>query len=159
MSPAEGVGSPDVVIARPRRTIMLATAVSVFFVGGTLLGWFLLPPDIRALFRIEQILTLLLILAGLVLAPTLLAASSVRADAAGLRIRNGARVHRLAWADIAEVRLRQGDPWARAMLRDPDPESTRADHVMMVGLQSVDGDRSRDRLARIRRLHGAATAH
>jgi len=146
----------DVVIARPRRTIMLAAGVSLFFVGGTLLGWFLLPPDIRALFRIEQILTLLLILAGLVLAPSWLAASSVRADAGGLCIRNGPRVHRLNWTDVAEIRLRPGDPWARAVLRDCNPESTRADHVMMMGLQSVDGDRTRDRLARIRQLHASA---
>ncbi len=142
----------DVVVARPRRTIMLALCVSAFLCGGTVLGWLLLPGEVRELFRVEQILTLLALLAFLVAAPSLLAASSVRADTAGLRIRNGPRVHRLTWDEVADVRLRPGDPWARAVLHDPDPTSPRPDHVMMMGLQAVDGARCTTRLTRIRRL-------
>lgn len=150
-------GSPDRVVARPRRTMILASIVIAALVGSTVVGWFALPAVIRGFFQIAQIITLLLILAGLVLGLTFLAASSVRADAAGLRVRNGPRVHRLAWSELAGIRMRTGDPWARALLRDPDPASSRPDHVMMMGLQAVDGERSRRRLSRMRALHAAAT--
>jgi hypothetical protein len=40
----------------------------------------------------------------------------VRADADGLRVRNGLRVHHVPWARVHRVVMRPGDAWAFALL-------------------------------------------
>ena len=80
------------------------------------LGWFALPGEIRALFTISQVLTLLGVLAALVLVIVAAASSYVRADASGLTIRNGLRRHQVPWSRVHKIMLRTGDPWALLLL-------------------------------------------
>jgi len=127
---------------RPRGVIITAAVFTALFVGGTLLGWFALPPDIRAMFSISQIATLLGILAVMVIVMWLLAGSVVRADADGLTIRNGWMHRRIAWDAIEQVRLRPGDPWAVALLTEhgADDEPRK---VVLFGLQGSEGKAAR----------------
>ena len=57
-----------------------------------------MPAEIRALFTLSQRLTLVAVLAALLLGTVATATSYVRADADGLRFRNGLRTHQVPWA-------------------------------------------------------------
>lgn len=145
---------PGPVTYRPHRLRITAIITSVVLAGLYLVGWFALPGAIRALVTLSQRLTLLAILAVLVGALWAIAASSVRADASGLRIRNGLRTHRLAWPEIRGFSLRAGDPWAFVGL-DPDGDVERR---AMLGIQAGDGERAQSAVADLRvRLAAART--
>lgn len=145
---------------RPRGVIITAVFFTALFVGGTVLGWFALPPEIRARFTIAQILTLLGILAVMEIVMWLLAGSVVRADANGLTIRNGWMRRRVGWGELQQVRLRPGDPWALALLREKGPDGEPR-KVVLFGLQGSEGEASRTavkdmnaEVARRRTQHG-----
>lgn len=108
----------------------------------TAIGWFLLPGEIRALFTLSQRLTLLGVLALLVLGMVALASSYVRADANGLRIRNGLRVHVVPWGRVHKIILRPGDPWALLLMMPADGRPFEADFDaekrQLMGIQTVD---------------------
>jgi len=127
---------------RPRGVILTASVFTAVFVVGAVIGWFALPPGIRAMFTLGQILTLLAILAVMEAVMWLLAGSAVRAEDTGLVIRNGWSRRHLAWSDLTRVRLRPGDPWATAELtaRDAAGEPRRA---MLFGLQGSEGKAAR----------------
>ena len=123
----------------------------------TAIGWFLLPAEIRALFTLSQRLTLLGVLAVLVLGMAALASSYVRADATGLRIRNGLRVHAVPWARVHKIILRPGDPWALVLMT---PENGRpfeadldADKHQLMGIQAVDGPLATNAVNELRIRH------
>ncbi|MGI3782485.1 MAG: PH domain-containing protein [Janthinobacterium lividum] len=104
----------------PRRLRVVGVVAAVALVALTFYGWFALPRDVRVLFTVSQLLTLVGFLAALVLVVLGVAASSVRADAEGLRVRNGLRVHHAAWSQVHQIVLRPGDAWAFALLRPDD---------------------------------------
>ncbi len=128
---------------RPRWVIITAVAFSVVFVIGSLVGWFGLPPDIRALFQPLQILTLLGILAVIFGLLWFLACSSVRADADGIAVRNAWQRKNLAWSDVDRVVLRPGDPWAVAVLHERNAEGEPRT-ILLFGLQGSEGRPTRD---------------
>jgi hypothetical protein len=138
--------------------------MAVLLVALTFYGWFALPQDIRVLFTVSQQLTLLGALATLVLVVLGVAASSVRADADGLRVRNGLRVHHVAWSRVHQIVMRPGDAWAFALLRPDEPldAAFRADldtqKRYFVGIQAGDGAYARDAVAELRRRLAAARA-
>jgi hypothetical protein len=122
---------------------MIVIIATVALCALTAIGWFLLPADVRALFTVSQLLTLLAVLAFLVAVMVALASSYVRADATGLRIRNGLRVHAVPWERVHKIILRPGDPWALLLLRPADGRpfeaDLEADKRQMMGIQAVDG--------------------
>ena len=71
-----------------------------------------------------------------------LASSYVRADATGLRIRNGLRVYAVPWARVHKIILRPGDPWALVLLTPADGRPFEADFDaekrQLMGIQAVD---------------------
>ena len=109
----------------------------------TAIGWFLLPAEVRGLFTLSQRLTLLGVLALLVVGMMALASSYVRADANGLRIRNGLRVHAVPWGSVHKIILRPGDPWALLLITPADGRPFQADldaeKRQLMGIQTVDG--------------------
>jgi hypothetical protein len=109
----------------------------------TAVGWFMLPAHIRALFTVSQRLTLLGVLALLVFGMAALGSSYVRADATGLRIRNGVRVHAVPWSRVHKIILRPGDPWALLLMTPEDGQPFEADldaeKRQLMGIQTVDG--------------------
>lgn len=122
---------------------MIVILATVALCALTAIGWFLLPADVRALFTVSQLLTLLAVLAFLIAVMLALASSYVRADATGLRIRNGLRVHAVPWERVHKIILRPGDPWALLLLRPADGRpfeaDLEADKRQMMGIQAVDG--------------------
>ncbi|SEQ17419.1 PH domain-containing protein [Microlunatus flavus] len=150
------------VVFTPRRLRVVAVAIAAALVALTFYGWFALPREIRVLFTPSQLLTLLGVLGVLVLVIVGVAASSVRADADGLRVRNGLRVHWVPWDRVHRVMLRPGDPWAFALLR-PEGE-VGADFVPdldtqkrhLVGIQAHDGAYAQQAVAELRRRHAVA---
>ena len=139
----EGLG-PSMYVARPHRVRIIVIIATVALCALTAIGWFLLPADVRALFTVSQLLTLLAVLAFLVAVMVALASSYVRADATGLRIRNGLRVHAVPWERVHKIILRPGDPWALLLLRPADGRpfeaDLEADKRQMMGIQAVDGE-------------------
>jgi len=150
-------GSVAPVVFAPRRLRVVGGIITVALVALAGYGWFALPPHIRVLFTFSQLLTLLGVLAALVAVILGVAASSVRADADGLRVRNGLRVHHVPWSRVHKIVLRPGDPWAFALLRPegaadapftPDLD-TQKRHL--VGIQAHDGDYAREAVVELRR--------
>ncbi|HIT74057.1 MAG TPA: PH domain-containing protein [Candidatus Avipropionibacterium avicola] len=133
---------------RPRVLIITAIGFSVVFIGGSVIGWFAFPPEIRAMFQPFQILTLLMILAVILVLLWLLARSWVGAEESGLVVRNPWRRRTLAWSEIRSVVLRPGDPWAVAVLRQEQPDGE-PQTLMLFGLQGSEGEVTRRAVAEL----------
>jgi len=147
----------SVYVARPHRVRMIVIIATVALCALTAIGWFLLPADIRALFTLSQLLTLLAVLGFLVAVMVALASSYVRADATGLRIRNGLRVHAVPWERVHKIILRPGDPWALLLLKPADGRpfeaDLEADKRQMMGIQTVDGQLATEAVNELRVRH------
>lgn len=144
-------------VAWPRRLRIFGFLVSAVLCTLTLVGWLALPADIRELFTVFQLLTLLAVLALLVAVIVSVAASSVRADEAGLQIRNGLRTYQVPWERVHKIIFRRGDPWAQLLLTPADGGEFRVDldaekHQLM-GIQAVDGARAHQAVEELNRRH------
>jgi hypothetical protein len=95
------------------------------------------------LFTVSQLLTLLGVLALFVFGMVALGSSYVRADATGLRIRNGLRAYAVPWSHVHKIILRPGDPWALLLMMPADGRPFEADFDaekrQLMGIQAVDG--------------------
>ena len=145
----------------PRRLRVVTAVIALLLCAATAYGWLALPGEIRVLFSFSQRLTLLAVLGALLLVMVAAAASSVRADGDGLRIRNGLRTHRVPWGRVHQVVLRPGDPWAFVLLRPADGTPFRADldaeKRYLLGIQAQDRDYAARAVAELRRRSRAAT--
>ncbi len=157
--PAVADGSAVLVI-RPRRLQVLGALMAFALVALTVVFWLALPASVRVSFSVSQRLTLLAVLALLVGVIVALVTSSVRADADGLRIRNGLRTYTVPWARVHKVILRTGDPWAQLLLTPADGTPFEVDldaeKRQLMGIQTVDGPRAHAAVAELRRRHRAA---
>jgi asparagine N-glycosylation enzyme membrane subunit Stt3 len=155
------VGERSVFVAWPRRLRVFGLFVAGALCALTAAGWFALPAEIRGQFTLSQRLTLLGVLALLVGTIVAVAASSVRADADGLRIRNGLRTHAVPWPRVHKILFRSGDPWAQLLLIPDDGQpfevSLDAEKRALMGIQAVDGARAHADIEELRRRHRAAT--
>ena len=148
--------SGDVVMFRPRRLRVLAVVMSVVLVAAVVIGWFALPLTLRVTFTLSQRLTLLALLAFLELVAISIAASFVRADAEGLRFRNGLRSYAVPWPRVHKFVLRPGDPWAIVLLLPDDGRAFEVDldaeKRQLMGIQANDGERARLAVEQLRQL-------
>ena len=132
----------SVYVVRPHVVRVITIITTVVLCAMAAIGWFLLPREIRVLFTVPQLLTLLGILESQILGMVALGSRYVRADAAGLRYRNGLRVHAVPWARVHKIILRPGDPWALLLLRPADGRPFEADFDaekrQLMGIQAVD---------------------
>ena len=130
-------------VVRPHLVRVIAIISTIAVCAMFAIGWLLLPAEIRALFTVSQLLTLLGVLALFVFGMVALGSSYVRADATGLRIRNGLRVYAVPWARVHKIILRQGDPWALLLMTPEDGRPFEADFDaekrQLMGIQAVDG--------------------
>jgi hypothetical protein len=147
----------DIYVARPRRVRMIAIIASVALCILAAIGWLLLPAEIRALFPLTHRLALLGILAFVIAVMAILAGSYVRADATGLRIRNGVRVHAVPWGRVHKIILRPGDPWALVLITPGDGRPFEADldaeKRQLMGIQTVDGPLAKTAVNELRARH------
>lgn len=158
--PAVTSGPPEVFRAWPRRLRVFGGVVALALVALTAVGWFALPATIRVLFTVSQRLTLLAVLALLVGVIVGLATSSVRADDAGLQIRNGLRSYAVPWSRVHKIIFRSGDPWAQLLLTPADGSAFAVDldaeKRQLMGIQAVDGPRAEADVEELRRRHRAS---
>ena len=147
----------SVYVVRPHVVRVITIIATVALCAMTAIGWFLLPREIRVLFTVSQLLTLLGVLALLILGMVALGSSYVRADAAGLRFRNGLRVHAVPWARVHKIILRPGDPWALLLLTPADGRPFEADFDaekrQLMGIQAVDGPLAKAAVNELRLRH------
>ena len=152
-------GDPPVFVAWPRRLRIFGFAIAAMLCGATVAGWFALPAELRDLFSLSQRLTLLGLLVLLVGVIVAVATSAVRADADGLRIRNGVRTHAVPWSRVHKIIFRPGDPWAQLLLIPEDGRpfevSLDAEKRQLMGIQAVDGARAHAAVEELRRRHRA----
>jgi hypothetical protein len=140
------MASDDPVTFRPRKLRLVAVVASVALGGLTLVGWLGLPASLRVLFSWSQRLTLLGLLSVILVTLWSLAASYVRADEAGLRLRNGLRSHQVAWERVHKILLRRGDPWAIVLIKPTDrpfEADLDAEKRQLMGIQAGDGESAR----------------
>lgn len=128
---------------RPRRMLVSSISGSLSLMAASVLGWTMLPAEIRAKFSDAQVATLALFVLVMVGVMLSLGLCLVRADDTGLFVRNGVRTHRVPWSEIVGIRFRQGDPWAYALL--PDDE-----RMLLMGIQRTDGESAQQAVAELR---------
>ena len=152
-------GDPPTFVAWPRRLRIFGFAIAAVLCLVTAVGWFALPRELRDLFTLSQRLTLLALLALLVGVIVAVAASTVRADRDGLRIRNGLRRYAVPWGRVHKIIFRSGDPWAQLLLVPDDGQpfevSLDAEKRQLMGIQAVDGARAQAAVEELRRRHRA----
>ncbi len=145
-------GPGETVVLRPRRLFVIswvgAVAIVVLF---TAIALVLRNTDTGVFFRTADQVAMILIgvfIAGGIL---LVARPRVRADAAGIEVRNILLTRRLPWGEVERVAFPDGASWARLDL--PDYE-----YLPVMAVQAVDGQRAVDAIRRLRALHAAARA-
>jgi hypothetical protein len=138
------------VVVRPRKVL-----VSAWIGAVTLLVLFLAIAIVLrnsptgVFFRLaDQVAMVVLgvLIAGGVL---LLARPRVRADAAGIEVRNILTTRYVPWELVQRIAFPDGASWARLDL--PDDE-----YISVLAIQAVDGQRAVDGITRLRALHAAA---
>jgi Bacterial PH domain len=127
--------------ALPWRYRPLGTRLAVAGMGGLMVGvlvyfWLTLPASVRDQFTVAQRVTLLLFFVAMLAFLYGIARSAIRADDHGLRVVNVYKVRRLEWAQVVQVRLSPGDPWA---VLDIDDGTT----IKAMAIQGSDGRRAR----------------
>lgn len=135
---------------RPGASLRMATSLCICLVAGSVLGWLMTPAHIRALFTGVQLVTLVVFLIVTVVVAMSLGLSYVRADATGLRFRNGIRTYEVPWSQVKAIRYRDSDPWAYVLLR------TEVDQRILLGIQRSDRDYAERCVADLRARLAAA---
>ncbi len=151
-----GNGGPEVqpetsVTYRPLGARVVAVVASGCLVGIMGVLWAAMAPDVRATFTPLQTATLVLFLAGVLAVLFGIARTRVRADAAGLSIRNGYRSHQLTWAEVVSISLPRGAPWAVIDAADGSV-------VAVMAVQGSDGERARTAVGELRTRVAAHSA-
>lgn len=135
---------------RPLRAVVVSwISAVVIVVLFTAIALVLRNSDTGVFFRLADQVALVLI--GLFIAGgcLLMARPRVRADAAGIEVRNVVATQHFAWSDVERVAFPDGASWARIDL--PDYE-----YVPVMAVQAVDGQRAVDAMRRLRALHASA---
>jgi len=130
-------------VYRPLGARVVALLGGACLTSVLLVMWFAFPASVRADFKLVEVLTLLLFLAGALAALYGIARTSVTYDDAGMRVRNGFREHQLAWTQVADLRMDPGMPWVA--LRTTDGR-----RLAVIAVQSSDGARAVAALQQLR---------
>jgi PH (Pleckstrin Homology) domain-containing protein len=140
----------DVVVVRPRRTLIVAWTGAVAIVGlFVAIALVLRNSPTGVYFRLADQVSLVLLgmfIAGGLL---LLARPRVRADADGIEVRNILMTKKFPWEVVLRIAFPDGASWARLDL--PDDE-----YLPVLAIQSADGRHAVDGITRVRALHAAA---
>lgn len=149
----------DTVTFRPTRLRLMAGLFSIGMTVLSFVGWILLPTEITDTVTPFQAITLLLVLAVMIFVMLSIAASMVRADGDGLRIRNGLRTHDVPWSRVHKLIMRDGDPWAYALLTPEDGRPFVADldaeRLMLMGIQANDRAAALRAIGELQRRHAS----
>jgi hypothetical protein len=142
----------EVVVVRPRRVLRFAWVGAVVTVASFVaIAVVLRNSDTGVYFRLADQVAMVLLglfIAGGVL---LLARPRVRADAAGIEVRNILVTRYVPWELVTGVAFPDGASWARLDL--PDDE-----YIPLLAIQATDRGYAADGIAKVRALYAAARA-
>jgi hypothetical protein len=142
----------EIVVVRPRRLLRVAWVGAVVTVAlFVVIAVVLRNTDTGVYFRTADQVAMVLLglfVAGGVL---LLARPRVRADAAGIEVRNILTTRYVPWELVAGVAFPDGASWARLDL--PDDE-----YIPLLAIQATDRGYAADGIAKVRALYAAARA-
>ena len=136
---------------RPLGVRIAAIAFGVLLFGVTAVMWLTFPERVRDAFTVAQRGTVLVMGLGVIVVGHALARCRIDAEEEGLRVVNGYRTHRLAWAQVLAVRMAPGNPWVVLELADGTTLSA-------LGIQGSDGARAQRQVRRLRALIDARSA-
>lgn len=144
-TPTAGTAGP--VSFRPRRSVLMASALAVLIViAFVIVGLLLQRSDTGVAFQrtdqVSMVVLGVLIAAGVMLWAMPLA----RADADGVEVRNVLTKRRFAWGEVLSVSFPDGASFARLEL--PDDE-----YYTVMAIQAVDGWRAVTAVRTLRKLH------
>lgn len=132
---------------RPRRARWIAVVLAVLLVAVfSVVGALLRRSDTGVYFRVEDQVAMVLVGVFLGGAALLFARPRVRADAAGVFVRNVVSTHRLPWSLVLRVSFPDGASWARLEL--PDDE-----YLAVMAIQAVDRQHAVHAIRDLRELH------
>ena len=140
----------DTVVLRPRKVLVSAwigavVVLALFVTIAVVLRTVPTGVHFRLADQVAMVVLGLLIAGGVLL----LARPRVRADAAGIEVRNILATRHVPWELVERVTFPDGASWARLDL--PDDE-----YMSVLAIQAVDGRRAVDGITRLRALHAAA---
>jgi hypothetical protein len=138
--------------ARPRKVRVLASIGALIFVAAfTVVAVLLRNTPTGVYFYLSDQIAMIGIGVLLACGALLFARPRVRADEAGIEVRNMLGSRRYDWSDIEQVSFPDGSAWARLEL--PDDE-----YVPILAVQAIDGDHAVTAMRELRRLRREAVA-
>ena len=130
---------------RPFGVRIAIYAAGVLLVLVVVVTWFALPKEIRDQFTYFQRATVIGLGLMFYAGGFALARSRLVAREDGLTVVNGYKSRRFAWAEVVQVTLRPGSPWAELDVSDGTT-------VPAMGIQGSDGPRATAQVRRLRTL-------
>jgi hypothetical protein len=134
---------------RPLSALVVAAASAGCLLVMLVVTAVALPPRVREAFTLVQDITMALFLAAALAILYGIARTRVTTDDEGVHVLNGFRRHDLAWAEIVQVSLARGAPWAVV-------DTTSGTTVQLMAIQNADGDRA---VAAVRALRAQVAEH
>jgi Bacterial PH domain len=140
----------EVVVVRPRRTLIAAWVGAVAILGLFIaIALVLRNSPTGVYFRLADQVSLVLLGVFMAGGLLLLARPRVRADADGIEVRNVLLTRSYGWDVVQRIAFPDGASWARIDL--PDDE-----YLPVLAIQAADGQHAVDGITRVRALHAAA---
>ena len=130
---------------RPFGVRIAIYAAGVLLVLVVVVTWFALPQEIRDQFTYFQRATVIGLGLMFYAGGFALARSRLVAREDGLTVVNGYKSRSFAWAEVVQVTLRPGSPWAELDVSDGTT-------VPAMGIQGSDGSRATAQVRRLRTL-------
>ncbi len=132
---------------RPRKMRMMAWILAAFIVVAMVVVGVLLKQSSTGALTFRTADQLAMIGLGVIIGAGVLILTRpyVRADAAGVEVRNFGGPKRVPWQVVRGVRFSDASPWATLELQDDDA-------VTMVAIQAVDGEAAAEATEALRRM-------
>ncbi|MEL4357114.1 MULTISPECIES: PH domain-containing protein [unclassified Luteococcus] len=142
---------PGRVEFRSRPALMMGAVMSTVLVLFSFGLWFALGPQLRSLFTLPQVLTLLFFLAVMVGMMMSVGLSTIVVADEGLTVRNAVWTRRFAWSEVLGAHMGDGDPWAYIRLA-PTAEHPEGRTQLALAIQRSEGPVADQRIAQLQEL-------
>lgn len=149
MPPVTGGAS---VVMRPRKLRRQVTIWTIVLPLVTVLIWLALPKEATSVFRVGQLVEVIILWIVLLIPMWILSSAFVKADAEALQFRNAFATHRVPWSEVEGFRFNEHDSFANVFLAGDIGRRA------MIGIQRVDGDKARAAVQGLRDLWEASKA-
>ncbi|MEL4503919.1 PH domain-containing protein [Luteococcus sp. H138] len=130
---------------------MMGSVMSIVLLVFSFGLWFALGPELRALFTMPQILTLLFFLAVMIGMMMSVGMSTIVVTDQGLMVRNALWTRRFPWSEVVGVHMGGGDPWAYIRLA-PTLEHPEGRTQLALAIQRSEGAMAEERIAQLQAL-------